>query len=301
MIFDFETLKAHTKTLWDCILCLQAIHILRTWIPCNNCGYSMQSKPIISKKLGEYCFSCDNCSNEKGIRTNSMLSNGNIPFFRFIGMLWCFVEEFEIIKTERFVGIRRETVGKWFTIFRKCLSSAMCHWMQQTKLGIHNVVEIDESDFSKKPKHQRGNRQPKHWVFGMVERNSGKCILKAVPNRRRETLLPIILEHINAGARINSDQFSPYFVLGEQGFEHAMVNHSMNFVDPGTMTHTNSIEGTWAHAKKGIKKSHGLKGGVERLQQHLDDFMFRKTFCKDGKIAFTKIGKAISFYYHQYV
>jgi len=37
--------------------------------------------------------------------------------------------------------------------------------------------------------------------------------------------------------------------LNEKGYNHLTVNHSVNFKDPETGAHSNTIESTWRHAK----------------------------------------------------
>jgi transposase-like protein len=71
-------------------------------------------------------------------------------------------------------------------------------------------VEIDESLFGKR-KHNRGQRKDNgQWVFGGVERDSGKCFLVPVEKRDAGTLLPIIFKYILPGTIIYSDKWAAY-------------------------------------------------------------------------------------------
>ena len=71
-----------------------------------------------------------------------------------------------------------------------------------------------------------------------------KCRLWLVPNRLRETLFPLIESNIHPETRIISDNYSVYHPLGEMGWEHEMVNHSMEFVERHDRSvHTEGIEG----------------------------------------------------------
>lgn len=59
-------------------------------------------------------------------------------------------------------------------------------------------------------KYNRGKRVDGVWVFGGVERISGKCFLVAVPDRSPDTLLDIIKEWILPGSIIISDCWKAY-------------------------------------------------------------------------------------------
>lgn len=53
------------------------------------------------------------------------------------------------------------------------------------------VVEIDESKFFHR-KYHRGQWRQGHWVFGGVERESGRCFMEVVLNMTADTLTPLI-------------------------------------------------------------------------------------------------------------
>lgn len=57
------------------------------------------------------------------------------------------------------------------------------------------TVEIDESMFGNKRKYNRGRISTGQWVFGMVERGSGRAFTFQVPNRTRETLVTGLVQH----------------------------------------------------------------------------------------------------------
>ena len=60
-----------------------------------------------------------------------------------------------------------------------------------------------------------------------------------------------MLIHVHVpGTIVVSDSWKAYQSLGDEGYNHLTVNHSIQFVDPDdSRIHTNSIEGTWKHAK----------------------------------------------------
>lgn len=64
-----------------------------------------------------------------------------------------------------------------------------------------------------------------------------------MPVRSRETLLPIFQKYVFPSTTF-LDQWAAYNTIGNEGFQHQAVNHSIEFVsDNGCCT--NAIEGLW--------------------------------------------------------
>ena len=113
------------------------------------------------------------------------------------------------------------------------------------------IVKIDESKFAKR-KVQRGPQGARGWVFGGREKDDKtKVFMEAVPDRKAETLFAIIQKWIALGSIFWSDCWKSYDRIPQlpEGYSHATVNYSKNFVDPDTGTCTNRIESDWRHAK----------------------------------------------------
>ena len=63
--------------------------------------------------------------------------------------------------------------------------------------GRGKTVEIDESMFGHKRKYNRGRVSEGAWVFGMVERGSGRALTFCVPGRVRETLVTRLVQELS--------------------------------------------------------------------------------------------------------
>ena len=85
--------------------------------------------------------------------------------------------------------------------FSKCRDVANNWISKPPKLGRYRKnVEMDESHFAGAPKYGKGRRLGGDATFGLTERCSRDCVLKAVDaSRSRKTLFPIINENCNAG------------------------------------------------------------------------------------------------------
>ena len=155
-----------------------------------------------------------------------------------------------------------------------------------TKIGGPGlVVEIDESKFGKR-KYNKGHRVEGCWVFGGVERGTGRFFAVPVPNRKKTTLKAIIEHYIAPGTFIISDCYSSYKWLeadNQTTYDYDCVNHSVEYVKKyqgrnfpprhhipnhvRVAIHTNQIEGLWRILKTGIPKKNleSTEGLKDRL------------------------------------
>ena len=98
---------------------------------------------------------------------------------------------------------------------------------------------------------------------------------KAMPVNRtnRETLYPLIKQHVESGAIICTDDHGAYRNLNQLGFVHHAVAHSVGEYVKGR-AHTNSIESVWAVLRRSLM---GVYHSVSRkhLTRYLDETAFR--------------------------
>lgn len=146
----------------------------------------------------------------------------------------------------------------------------------QTPGPLTGHVEMDETYVGGRLKGKgrgRGNFiKNKAVVFGMVQRK-GALKARVVPDENAETLLPIILENVEVGSKVSTDQAVGYKPLTRYGYDHARVNHQAQEWKRGDI-HTNTIEGFWSHLKRGIKSTH-TSVSRKHLQKYVDEFAFR--------------------------
>jgi len=126
--------------------------------------------------------------------------------------------------------------------------------------GQPTVVEIDESKYFHR-KYHRGQWREGHWVFGEVERGTGKCFLVKVPDRKARTLEPLTVQHILPGSHIMSDGWASYANIAniQHGiYMHSVVIHEQHFVDPNDLDiHTQTVENLWMRAKRKLRRQYG--------------------------------------------
>jgi transposase-like protein len=192
---------------------------------------------------------------------------------------------------QRECGVTYKTAWRMFKQIRSLLSEPD---MQLEGLK----VEADEAYFGGKDKnkhfHKRvdngrpGADSPKTPVFGMVERG-GRVIALVTPDAKAKTLFPIIKERVLPSSTVYTDEYPVYgwMNLEAHGYVHRRVQHQQNVYVMGD-AHTNSIEGFWSLAKRGIG---GVYHSVSRkyLQTYLDEYAFRYNRRDQGNLIFASM------------
>jgi transposase-like protein len=138
----------------------------------------------------------------------------------------------------------------------------------------NKTVKIDKSKFGKR-KYHWGHPVKGQWVFGGVEWETGNTFLVPVKDRTTDPLMAVVRDWIKPGTTVISDSWGAYRGLGSQGYTHLTVNDSIQFVDPTTGAHTNTIESTWITVKAFL----GQYNRGENYKYHLAHSLFA-TRCK---------------------
>ncbi|GFX92601.1 DDE_Tnp_IS1595 domain-containing protein [Trichonephila clavipes] len=216
-----------------------------------NCVRCKEPCSIVKRKKSSNgsIWRCKKCRAEKSIRVGSWFSCSKLNLQEILRLTWDLITGTKTCDIERKSGFSSATLADW----RHFVHEQVLDHVELTSSkigGVGKVVEVDESKFGKRKFH-KGRHVEGQWVFGGVERDSGKLFLVAVHDRTQRTLMQIIMEWIEPGTTIISDCWKGYNhdVLTAEGFNHLTVNHSLNFVDPDTGAHTNTIESTWRHVK----------------------------------------------------
>ena len=211
--------------------------------------------------------------------SGSFFQDSKIPLshWLYIIFLWSIDESNK--KVSLLTGLSLCTVITALQRLRDICSLKILHG--NVKLGGRGKTgEMHESMFGQKRKYNRGQINRGTWVFGMVERGTGRALAFQVPNRMKETLVAgLVQQFVDPGTTIICDKFSLYFNLNSLGYIHIMVNHSENFVDPFTGAHSNTIEGVWSQIKRKLKAMNGTP--KSKLLSYLNKFNWQKCYPSD--------------------
>jgi hypothetical protein len=108
-------------------------------------------------------------------------------------------------------------------------------------------------------------------VHGMLDRDERKVRATVVKDVKRETLQAAILNQVEFGAKLYSDDAVAYNELASL-YAHDVVNHAQEYVKG--RVHTNGLENFWSLLKRGLR---GTYVAVEpfHLERYVDEQVFR--------------------------
>lgn len=247
---------------------------------CENCGKTAVLD--INKKL----FRCQKmvsvrkqkrrkCGWSQSMFANTFFDNVHLPLIKVLTFVNMYLRDgFSYLSATSEMGFSHNTINDWSSFCREVLIEWCIDHSAQLG-GPGSIVEIDESKFGRR-KHHVGRIIEGQWVFGGICRQTRRFFMVPVENRTSNTLLAIIKEKILPGTTIISDCWKAYDCLGNEGYQHLTVNHSVNFVDPDTQAHTNTVERLWRDAKRKVP----LCG---RRKKHFVGYLARTMFIMHHK------------------
>jgi len=275
-----QLLKIREMPLPDVIRILRLQNLLSSSIRCSYCAQVMSEYKnpgsIDGFRMRCMTFTCPKQKFSISIRHGSIFASCAIPLKDYWTIISCWLCNLSAKFVVEQYNQSKNTVLRIYMSLRRIVQADLEN--NPIQLGGQGIVcEIDETLLSHKPKYNQG-RGPREqiWAFGVVDTSfhPAKGLMQIVPNRRRETLYPIIRQMCRQGSIIHSDQWAAYATIGsELGFVHRTVNHSTNFVNPVTGCHTQHIESYWNRFKRHLKSMNGMRR--ENLPLYISEFVWK--------------------------
>ena len=286
-----------TKNLESCIAFAQDLQLMPVRMDCEACGMVM-GKVRERRRLDGFIWRCGRvgCRKTKSARTGTWFENSKLTLKQALTLMYCWATQTNqmVARVHGNIGDNHTTVD-WYNYCREICVLVLNDEDVERIGGVGKIVEIDESKFGKR-KYNRGRRVEGQWVFGGVERGSDNIFLTCVPNRTAETLEEIIVKFVEPGSTIISDCWRGYNTerLHYLGYSHETVNHSLNFCDPNTGAHTNTIEGTWSAVKRSLPRYGTVK---EHYNSYFGEYLWRRKYVQNVGSAFSTLVEHIVQYH----
>ena len=174
--------------------------------------------------------------------------------FKIKKIIHCFSVELTAVQTAKQLGLNRNTIDRFFTLFRQVIAD----YQEQQKIKLRGQIEIDESYFGSRHHGDKRGRstERKIPVVGLLKRR-GQVYTEIIPDASRASLMPIIQGLIvKSKSNLYTDKWRSYDGLVFQGYKHTRINHSKEFVKGHN--HINGIESFWSYVKRKMRKHNGI-------------------------------------------
>jgi transposase len=235
---------------------------------CPRCGYRSLYH------IGER-YQCKRCRHKFGDFAGTYLGKLKTPRNIVAHLLYLFVLGVPAYRIRFYVPISLATIQRTFRVFREAIYDESLGELKELRLS--GELELDEALFGGHRKGKRGwGAEGKTMVFG-VYRRDGRIVTFPVPDRRSDTLMPLIEKHTRRGPLYYTDEHTAYASLWTRG-KHKVVAHGREEYGKGD-TNINGVEGFWSYAKVWLYHYRGIPKPYFHLYLKEVEFRFNNREC----------------------
>lgn len=278
MIYEPQSLQDATVYFSNPDNCIAYLST-RRWpdgkLVCPGCG--SDSVSFNAKRRTWKCAS-HHAKREFSIKVGTIMEDSPIGLDKWLMTMWLVtnckngVSSYEVAR-----DVKVTQKSAWFMLHRIRLA------MQDDNKGqLCGEVEADETFIGGKARNMHKNVherritgqgqsfRDKAVVMGVLERD-GRVRAMVIPDRKKETLQPIVRQNVAPGSALYTDEMGGYKGLSSE-YLHGIIDHAVKYVDG--RVHTNGMENFWSLLKRGLS---GTYVAIEpfHLFRYLDEQVFR--------------------------
>ncbi|MGC2162643.1 MAG: IS1595 family transposase [Silvibacterium sp.] len=253
---------------------------------CGNDKISRITRKSTTKNVRKSLYQClePTCKGQFSATSGTIFNDSHLPLNKWFMALALVVDAKKGISANQLkehLGIGSYRTA-WYMAHR--IRKAM---EDGEGIKLTGTVEIDETWIGGKAKRRGRARNQKpisekfDMVIGLRERKSkekpGRVKYVHIPDGKKESISKVIDKHVSLGAqRVITDSAAVYdFSINENlRWKHRKVNHSIQWVVPGSKIHTNTVESAFSLLKRGLIGSFH-RVSIEHLHRYLSEFEYR--------------------------
>ena len=225
---------------------------------CPHCGTLNEATKVGGKTARPGLYMCNACRKQFTVTVGTIFERSKIPLSKWLLAFRLMAGSKKGVSAHqlhRSLGITYKSA--WFMAHR--IREAMIDNDDGPLGGYGKTIEADETFVGGKEsnKHKSKRRsgmtggKGKLPVVSLVERE-GKVRSFHVANVTGNTLRSVLVENVDRGSWLMTDDNSGYKAPGKEFVGHGVVKHSLGEYGRATYFHTNTVEGYFSIFKRGI-------------------------------------------------
>ncbi|MFN3627962.1 MAG: IS1595 family transposase [Parvibaculum sp.] len=239
---------------------------------CRACG----EDTTFHKITGRRAFACSRCGDHVYPCAGTIFQDSRTSLQSWFYAIYLFVVTRHGVsgkELERALGVTYKTAWRMGQQIRKLMGDTEGFAILQ------GHVELDEAYVGGRRPGKRGRgAEGKTIVMGLKERD-GRMTTEVIPNVKKDTLRGVVLQNVEPGSVVSTDELMSYGLLEGDGYQHGTVKHGAKewaYYDyrHGATHHTNHVESFWKLFKASVRSTH-IHISSKYMQRYLDEFTFR--------------------------
>lgn len=221
---------------------------------CRKCGVDSTFHKISSQRA----FACSHCGDHVHPTAETVLQDTRTPLQSWFYAMYLFIATRHGVsgkELQRQLGVTYKCAYRIGMQIRALMAKADGFDM------LKGHIELDEAYVGGRRSGKRGRgAEGKTIVMGIKERG-GPIKTEVIPNVRTETLRGVVLENVEKGSIVTTDEPISYGLLTGDGYKHGTVKRGdkeWSYYDyrHDATHHTNNVESFWRLFKKSIASTH---------------------------------------------
>ena len=240
---------------------------------CRKCGKDLTFHKLTNRKA----FACSHCGDNLYPCAGTIFQDSRTPLQTWFYAIYLFIATRHGVsgkELQRTLGVTYKTAYRIGMQIRDLMGKVDSFQV------LKGHVEIDEMVFGGR-RRMSEKMSNKTIVMGMKDRG-GRIETRIVPDVRTASLRPVVLETVQKGSTVSTDELAAYSLLKGDGYFHGAVDHSRKewaWTDhqTGTRFSTNSTESFWHLFQASVAGTH-IHISQKHLDRYLGEFSFRSNF-----------------------
>lgn len=239
---------------------------------CEKCGKDTTFHKISERRA----YSCAACGNHVYPCAGTIFQDSRTSLQSWFYAIYLFVTTRHGVsgkELQRTLGVTYKTAWRMGQQIRDLMGKVDGFAMLQ------GHVELDEAYVGGHRPGKRGRGAAgKTIVMGLKERG-GRLTTEVIPNIKKATLRGVVLDNVEKGSIVSTDELMSYGLLNDDGYKHGTVEHGAKmwtYYDyrHDAKHHTNNVESFWKLFKTSVRSTH-IHISSKHMQRYLNEFSFR--------------------------